>query len=446
MNSLAPLILYDIDTERAVLGCCLLNKDALAVTVSILKPDDFYSASHRAAYDIIASMYYENVPVDHVTFRNECKKRGLFDRLGGNLFVIPLLDGVSSTANAEQYARSVRELSVRRKVLAAGQSISDLAADTSKPLPVLLQEAEKLLFDACQNTSSSDAYHIGEAIASAMTSVTRARENKPSNCYPTKWSDLDDLLDGGLKPGSLNIIAARPSMGKTAFALNIAQFGGNNPKIPVLIFSLEMPREQLAMRMIAAQSGVSLSRLSKGMFDTSEFQEVKSACTDLTQHELYINDATQLSALEFRAICRKFKVRYPELGLVIVDYLQLMSSGERRTEGRQQEVSDISRTLKAVARELNCPVLALSQLSRSTEQRTDKKPQLSDLRDSGAIEQDADTVIMLYRQDYYSDSENNPLRDSEADVRVAKNRNGSTGMMKLTFRREVTKFLSFGEL
>ena len=234
-------------------------------------------------------------------------------------------------------------------------------------------------------------------------------------------------------------------MGKTALALNIAQFGGGSNNPPVLIFSVEMPAEQLVQRMLSAESEVDLSKLSRGMFDTSQFDEVRRACDVVAQRNIFIDDSSQLSATEFLARCRRFKNHYPALGLVVVDYLQLMSAGAKRTEGRQQEVSDISRMLKAAAREINCPVIALSQLSREAEKRPDKKPQLSDLRDSGAIEQDADLVMMLYREDYYSENENNELKDSQADIRIAKNRNGSTGVFHLTFRREITRFFNFGE-
>ena len=345
------------------------------------------------------------------------------------------------------HAEIVRERSIRRRLIGAAEDIMKLSVDFEKSLPAIVEEAEKLIFDAEQNKSSGEFRHVKEIIGPVFVNIEeryRETDTKMSG-YPTGFADLDSLT-GGLQPGTLNIIAARPSMGKTAFALNIAQFGGGAANNPVLVFSLEMPAEQLIQRMISAEAGVDLSRLSRGMFDTSEFKTVREACDVLAKRNIFINDATQLSAMEFRARCRRFKTRYPKLALVIVDYLQLMSSGERRIEGRQQEVSDISRMLKAVAREMNCPVIALSQLSREAEKRTDKKPQLADLRDSGAIEQDADLVMMLFREDYYTETENNELQDSQADIRIAKNRNGGTGVFHLTFRRETTRFYNFGEL
>ncbi len=263
--------------------------------------------------------------------------------------------------------------------------------------------------------------------------------------YRTGYKDLDKIL-GALQPGSLTIIAARPSMGKTALGLNIAQFGGGNNNASVLVFSLEMPADQLMLRMVSAESEVNLSRISQGLIDSAEFEKVRQAFDTVAKRNIYISDATQLSATELMGKCRRFKNRHPDLALVVVDYLQLMTSGKDIGLGRQQEVSDISRMLKATAREVNCPVVALSQLSREAEKRPDKKPQLADLRDSGAIEQDADVVMLLFREDYYSDSENNDLRDSKADVRIAKNRNGSTGVIHLTFRREITRFYNFGEI
>ena len=227
--------------------------------------------------------------------------------------------------------------------------------------------------------------------------------------------------------------------------MNIAQFGGNEQNLPVLVFSLEMPAEQLVLRMLSAESNVDLSRLNAGTFNTSDFDLVREACDVLARRNIFINDDSNLTAMDFRTRCRRFKTRYPDLGLVIVDYLQLMTTGARGNDGRQQEVADISRMLKAVARELNCPVIALSQLSRETEKRTEKKPQLSDLRDSGAIEQDADVVMLMFREDYYTENENNELQDSKADIRIAKNRNGSTGTFHLTFKREITRFFNYGE-
>ena len=439
---------HNPEAERAVLGAAMLSRDALSSALEILKPDDFYDITNKIAYEILMDMYAADKPVDLVTASEEMKARGVFDRLGGQPFLADLISDVTITANVVYHAEIVKEHSIRRKLIEAGNKIISLAFQIDKPTKEIIEVIEKLIFDAAQNRSSSDFRHVKEIISPVFTNVEE-RLNKSKGFvagYPTGFTDLDDYT-GGFQPGSLNIIAARPSMGKTAFALNIAQFGGNENNIPVLIFSLEMPAEQLVLRMLAAESRADLSRLNKGDFDTLIFQNVREACGTLARRDIYINDDSNLTAVEFRSRCRRFKTKHPDLGLVIVDYLQLMSIGTNNiNNGRQQEVAEISRMLKAVARELNCPVIALSQLSRAAEQRVEKKPQLSDLRDSGAIEQDADVVMLMFREDYYSDDEQNPDLDSKTDIRIAKNRNGKTGVFNLTFRRECTRFLDYGEI
>ena len=435
-----------IEAERAVLGACILSKDALGSALEILKPDDFYDPNHKAAYEALMAIYQSDRIVDFITVSDELRNRGILDRLGGSAFISELIGSVTITANVIYHAEIVKECAVRRRLIDAGNKIISLAYNMNKSTKEIIETAEKLIFDAAQNKSSSEFRRISEIIKPVLADVEENYTKKDVNTtgYPSGFSDLDSYT-GGFQRGSLNIIAARPSMGKTAFAVNIAQFGGGDSNLPVLIFSLEMPAEQLVLRMLSAESGVNLSQLNTGTFDTEAFAKVQKASEILAKRNIYINDDSNLTAIDFRARCRRFKTKHQELAIVIVDYLQLMSSGEGRTDGRQQEVSDISRMLKATARELNCPVIALSQLSRAAEQRTEKKPQLSDLRDSGAIEQDADVVLLMFREDYYSENENNDLQDSKADIRVAKNRNGSTGVFHLIFRREITRFLNAAE-
>ena len=435
------------EAERAVLGSCILSQEALSSAIELLKPDDFLDDRNRQLFTVFTDMYSASKPVDYVTVPAELENLKLFQRLGGQSYLDWLVEDVTSVQNVAYHARIIRERAVRRKIIEAGEQITKMAYTYDKDIPSILEEAEKMLFDAGQNKTSGEFRHIREIISPVFTHIEERMQSNGTRFagYPTGFADLDSFT-GGLQPGSLNIIAARPSMGKTAFAMNIAQFGGGDSNAPVLVFSVEMPAEQLVQRMLSAESGVDLSRLSRGLIDSTEFEQVRTAADTVAKRNIYINDSTSLSAMEFRGRCRRFKLRYPELALVVVDYLQLMSSGEKRTEGRQQEVSDISRMLKATARELNCPVIALSQLSRNAENRTDKKPQLADLRDSGAIEQDADVVMMMYREDYYTENENNDLTDSVADIRIAKNRNGSTGVFKLTFKREITRFYNHGEI
>jgi len=435
------------EAERAVVGASMLSKEALGSVIEILKPEDFFDINNKIAYEILISMYMADKPIDYVTICEEFKAHGVFDRLGGQPFIAELMDDISVLANVTYHAGIIREHSIRRKLIEAGNRIVALAYQNDKTTKEIIAEFEKLIFDASQNKSFSDFRHVREVITPVFVGIEeRSKKNKSyTTGYPTGFTELDTYT-GGFQPGTLNIIAARPSMGKTAFAMNIAQFGGTEANIPVLVFSLEMPAEQLVLRMLAAEAQVDLSELNTGSFDTHSFGEVRRACDVLSKREIYINDDSMLTAIDFRTRCRRFKTKHPDLGLIIVDYLQLMNSGTANpSNSRQQEVADISRMLKAVARELNCPVVALSQLSRAAEQRTEKKPQLSDLRDSGAIEQDADVVILLFREDYYSDNEHNDEQDSKADIRVAKNRNGSTGTFPLTFRREFTRFMNYGE-
>lgn len=437
----------DIFAERAVLGACFLNSEAVASITEVLSPDDFYEANYRITFAVIRDMFMADMPVDIITVANEMRNRGIFDRLGGQAFLSKLLDGAAYGPSVDFHAKIVRENANRRKLAKTGEAITKLALSFGKISTLeILMAAEREIFEAVQNRSGNDDRRVKEIISPVCASVKERMQAKGTQLtgYSTGFDDLDRFT-GGLKKGSLTILAARPSMGKTALALNIAQFGGGQANAPVLVFSLEMPAEQLVLRMISAESGIDLSKLCTGMLDTSEFALVKKAANTVAQRNIFINETTQLSGTDLLARAKRFKIRHSDLALIVVDYLQLMTSGENRNGNRQQEVADISRMLKATAREVNCPVIALSQLSRNAENRPDKKPQLADLRDSGAIEQDADVVMMLFREDYYSENENNELTDSKADVRIAKNRNGSTGVFHLTFRREITRFLNFGD-
>ncbi len=437
------------EAERSVLGSCILSSDALAAACEILTPDDFIDDNNKTIFSVLLEMYSHDQPVDYITISEALEKIGAFQRIGGQAYIDTLVADISITENVVYHANLVRDRSVRRKIIRATEHIARLAYTYNQDLTAILEEAEKMLFDANQNKTTEEFQHVSEVMPHVFTQIEERMRSNGTRLtgYPTGFADLD-AVTGGLQPGSVNIIAARPSMGKTAFAINIAQFGGGDSNAPVLVFSLEMPAEQLIQRMLSAESGVDLSRLTRGLIDSDEFEEVRKATDTVAKRGIYVSDSTSLSALEFRGSCRRFKMRHPDLALVVVDYLQLMSSGEQaaRTANRQQEVSDISRMLKATAREMNCPVIALSQLSRNAENRTDKKPQLADLRDSGAIEQDADVVMMMYREDYYSENERNDLTDSVADIRIAKNRNGSTGVFKLTFKREITRFYNHGEI
>ena len=441
----------NLQAERAVLGACLLSIDELGRVSEILKPEDFYDANNKIAYETCLDMYLENKPIDIVTFANEAQSKGQLERLGGQPFIAELVNDVTATANAFYHAQLVKHAALRRRLIDAGNKIAALATNDDVAKSDLMSEAEKILLEVSMEKESAGPVSMKDSTSRVLMEIQELKAGRRKNAgVASKFTALDKYIPT-FKPGSLNIIAARPSMGKTALAMNIAQFGGAvEDNKPVLVFSLEMSADDLINRMLSAQSlesgeGVKLSDMTAGTLSDYDFYTVKRAAEKLQARNIFIYDQSELTAMDFRTKCRRFKTRHPDLSLIVVDYIQLMSMGtNRHSDSRQFEVAEISRVMKSVAVELQCPIIALSQLSRNTEKRTEKKPQLADLRDSGAIEQDADTVILLFREDYYSDDENNDLTDSKADIRIAKNRNGSTGTCHLTFRREYTRFTNYG--
>lgn len=436
---------YSKDAERAVLGACLISAEAFVTSLEILKPEDFYESLNGKLFGVMSEMYAANKPVDLITICDELKARNLYEPIGGQAFLAEVMCRVTTTATTRNHAEIVKGYALRRRLITAGGNITHIAQNPSLEPSEIIAEAEKEILNASQNMELSSPVSVGELSPSLLSKIDDIRSSggRKITGYSSGFKDLDKILSG-FQPGSLNIIAARPSMGKTALALNIAQFGGVEDSC-VLLFSLEMSAEQLMHRMYSAESGVSLASIMEGRMTDEDYYSLTEAAERLSSRKIYINDSSELSAMEFRTKCRRFKTRHPELALIVVDYLQLMHTERKRNDNSQQETADISRMLKAVAIELECPVIALSQLSREVERRTEKKPQLSDLRDSGAIEQDADTVILLYREDYYDENKlyNNP--DSKAELRVAKNRNGRTGICHLTFQREYTRFVNYGE-
>lgn len=433
------------EAERSVLGSCLVSSDALGTAAEILKPEDFYDPAHIDLFRVITSLNESGKPVDFLTVSEELKARSLFESLGGDMFIAEIMSSVTTTANIITHSEIVKEYALRRRMIKAGEKIASIARKLEFNGSEIISESEAEILKASQNMSQSSPVSSRELSGSVMKEIENIYRNGANQItgYSSGFADLDGILLG-FQPGTLNIIAARPSMGKTALALNIAQFGGVEGTNPtVLMFSLEMSARQLMQRMYAAESGVDLTSITGGTMSEEEFSRLTKASKSLGEKNIYINDSSELSAVDFRTKCRRFKTHHPELSLIVVDYLQLMHMGRGKADNRQQETADISRMLKAVAIELECPVIALSQLSREVERRTEKKPQLSDLRDSGAIEQDTDTVILLYRGDYYDESRRNSAEDGKAELRIAKNRNGRTGMCNLTFRRGITRFTGY---
>jgi len=419
-----------------------MDREALEAVLEILQPEDFYDLNHRAAFEVIHDMARREKPVDPLTFLDELARLGKSGRLGGQSFLGSLIDSVPTTANVEYHARIVLDKAVHRRLINAGNTIVKLGYSEELDLDEALEEAERAVFEIVSKRNSTNFRHVGEVLGKTFQQIEEQynRSDQDVTGFNSGFYELDRLT-GGFQPGSLNIVAARPSMGKTAFAINIAQFGGQGSNRPVLIFSLEMGAEQLVQRMLGAEARVNIHDLRNGSFPKSAWEDLADGAGRLAEAPIYIDDSSMLSTMELRARCRRFKSRHKDLGLVVVDYLQLMSAS-RRTDSKQQEVAEISRGLKGIARELETPVIALSQLSRAVEQRTEKKPQLSDLRDSGAIEQDADTVMLLYRPGYYEPGAASDEEANRAFIHLAKHRNGPTGEISLVFLREYTRFVN----
>ncbi|MGI6782643.1 MAG: replicative DNA helicase [Aminivibrio sp.] len=430
------------EAERAALGSCLMDREALETVLEILQPEDFYDLNHRAAFEVIHDMARRERPVDPLTFLEELTRQGKSERLGGQSFLASLVDSVPTTANVEYHARIVLDKAIHRRLISAGNTIVKLGYSEELDLDEALEEAERAVFEIVRKRNATNFRHVGEVLGKTFQQIEEQynRSDQDVTGFNSGFYELDRLT-GGFQPGSLNIVAARPSMGKTAFAINIAQFGGQGANRPVLIFSLEMGAEQLVQRMLGAEARVNIHDLRNGSFPKSAWEDLADGAGRLAEAPIYIDDSSMLSTMELRARCRRFKSRHKDLGLVVVDYLQLMSAS-KRTDSKQQEVAEISRGLKGIARELEAPVIALSQLSRAVEQRTEKKPQLSDLRDSGAIEQDADTVMLLYRPGYYEAGGGADEEDNRAFIHLAKHRNGPTGEINLVFLREYTRFVN----
>ncbi len=432
----------NLDAERAVIGSCLMDRDVLIQVTEILSPDDFYDLNYRTAFEVLCDMARDDRPVDSLTFLEELSRKGLSEKLGGQAFVVAVLDSVPTTANAEYHARIVRDKAILRRLISAGSSIVRMGYSEERELEELLEEAERCVFEVSRQRNEANFKRVSDVIGPTFRQIEEQfhRSEQTVTGVMTGFDDFDRLT-GGLQPGSLNILAARPSMGKTALALNFARNVAVKSNAPVLIFSLEMGAEQLVQRMLGSEARVNIQDLRTGNFAKEDWEKLTAAAGRLTKAPIYIDDSSVLTTTEMRARCRRFKARYNSLGMIVVDYLQLMSMS-RRIESKQQEVAEISRGLKAIARELEVPVLSLSQLSRAVESRNDKRPQLSDLRDSGAIEQDADLVALLYREAYYAKDVPPDQQDDSAVLDIAKHRNGPTGVVHLMFLRQHTRFES----
>jgi replicative DNA helicase len=429
---------YSLDAEQAVLGALMLSEEAYFRISDKLSADDFYRQDHRILYGAIAALKERGQPCDAVTLGEYLERNEQSEAAGGLGYVIEIANNTPGAANVVAYAEIVREKSILRRLMEAGTRIvEDVLAPEGRSSEELLQEAEKRVFDIGEHgkRGRSSFVPVSEALKEAYRTIEHRYSNKGSlSGLDTGYADLNHMTNG-LQPGELIIVAARPSMGKTSFAMNIAEHAAIQSGLPVAIFSMEMPVAQLALRMISSLGRVDQKRLRNGDLADEDWPRVTSAITLLTQARLFIDDTAGLSPSELRARTRRLK-REHGLGLIVVDYLQLMQVPGNR-ENRATEISEISRNLKAIAKEMNIPVIALSQLNRSLEQRQDKRPIMADLRESGAIEQDADLICFIYRDEYYHpDSPKKGI----AEIIIAKHRNGPTGSMELWFRGQFTRF------
>lgn len=426
---------HNADAERTVLGAVLVDNQAFNSAAEILTRDDFYRDAHRRIFEAMATLAEKSEPIDLVTLKNELGRTQSLDAAGGVAYLAGLVEGVPRLENVLPWSRIIREASVLRNLIHASARIAQEANDAQDTADAILDRAEQAIFAIAERKIRAGLVPVKDFIKTTFEAIEKLSQSKDAlTGVPTGFIDLDRMTSGFQK-GDLIILAARPSMGKTSLALNIARTAAQATAEPVAIFSLEMSKEQLVKRLIFAEARIESGLVTRGQLRDSDWGKLTTAWADLHKLPLFIDDASFLTPLELRAKCRRLKAEHG-LGLIVVDYLQLMGSGGR-VENRQQEISSISRSLKGLAKELEVPVLALSQLSRAPEARTDRRPQLSDLRESGAIEQDADVVMFIYRDHVYRPTEENR---GSAELIVAKQRNGPTDTVNLVFLREFTRF------
>jgi replicative DNA helicase len=426
-----------LEGERAILGGLLLDNDALPKVMAVLSPDDFYREAHRNIFKAMMELFNKNEPVDWITLTAILKEQALLESVGGHGFLAELSDAVPSAANILHYTKVVREKSVLRQVIGAATEISTRCYEDHANIDEFLDEAEQLIFKVGESRIQTGFVHIHPILKDSFANIERNYERGESiTGVPSGFPDLD-AMTAGFQRSDLIIIAGRPSMGKTSFALNVGMYAAIDRATPTGIFSLEMSKEQLALRMLCAKARVDLKKLRTGYLAKPDWGNLIQAVGNISEAPFYIDDTPAINTLELRAKARRLKKEI-DLKLIVVDYLQLMR-GATKYDSREKEISEISRSLKALAKELDVPVIALSQLNRKVEDRPNKRPQLADLRESGAIEQDADVIIFIYRDEVYNKSEENPKK-GEAEIIVGKQRNGPIGVAKVHFKAEFSSF------
>jgi replicative DNA helicase len=434
----------NIEAEQWVLGGVLLESEAIAKVLETLVPDDFYRESHRKICHCMIKLFEKNEPIDLITLTDVLKGKNQLDEVGGGAYLSSLADNITTAANIEYYARIIKEKSILRGLINTATEIVARGYEDGGDVADLLDQAEKNIFQISESQIKPSFYEIKNLLKESFKTIEKLYESKEIvTGVPSGFEELDKLTSG-FQPSDLVIIAGRPSMGKTAFSLNIAQHAAIEKKIPAALFSLEMSKEQLVLRMLCSEAKVDAHKLRGGFLGEADWPKLTRAAGILSEAPIFIDDTPALAVLEMRAKARRLMAEH-ELGLVIVDYLQLMRGrglsgrGRPSSETREQEISEITRSLKALAKELNIPVVALSQLNRKVEERSDKRPQLADLRESGAIEQDADLITFIYRDEIYNRADDNPNRGI-AEVIIGKQRNGPVGEIKLAFLDKYTTF------
>ncbi len=429
---------HDIDAEQAVLGSMLTDRDAVNAAIETLKEDAFYRDDNRVIFQAIVNLYSKSEPIDIITLKDELESMDKFEQVGGYEYLANLPDKVPTTANVQKYIKIVEEKSILRNLIKTANEIIELGYNPTEDVEDIMDGAEKKIFDIMQSKNQKGYSPIKDVLVESFTKLEELYNRKQHiTGVPTGFSELD-YKTAGLHGSELILVAARPAMGKTAFALNIATNAALRGNAPVAIFSLEMSKDQLVNRILCSEAMVDSNKVRTGKLEEDDWVKLAGAIGPLSESEIYIDDTPGISVMEIRTKCRKLKME-KNIGLVVIDYLQLVQGNNKRIGSREQEISEISRSLKILAKEINVPVIALSQLSRAVEQRPDHRPMLSDLRESGAIEQDADIVMFLYRDDYYNkESEKKDI----AEVIIAKQRGGSTGTVELLWMGSYTKFVN----
>jgi len=428
---------HNLDAEESVLGSVMLSPEAANVALETIRPEDFYKPAHQVIFEAVVGLFDGNQPIDAITVADALRRTNQLERIGGVGYLTTLLDGVPTTSNVDYYAAIVDEAAARRRLMRAGSAVGGFAMETDRPIHEVLDAAEQEVYRVSEHKIGDGLSRVGPMLQATLERIEElGTQGGDITGLPTGFRDLDRML-AGLHPANLVVIAGRPAMGKSALALNIAQSAAEQDH-PVAVFTLEMSREEVVQRLLSSMAGVDSHKLRTGQLGPELWQRVVRETSRLYQMPFYVDDSSDLTVTAIRAKCRRLAHKHG-LDLVVVDYLQLMQGGAR-AENRQQEIADISRSLKNLARELHVPIIGVSQLNRALEQRENKRPRLGDLRESGAIEQDADIVVFIYRDEYYNPGGDQP---GLAEVNIAKHRSGATGTVMMNFAAEFTRFRNY---